>query len=228
VVSEADMAECREALTEAVQAVALHKELKQFVKEDYKAAVVSLYVYHGETERYRMRWPHASAQAVDVLGLLRPDANVVAMRAHAMTAKEILTDQVLYEKETVLLAKCTTLRWLCYQKERHAIKPSVAEASKLEQCFMLEELVSLGQIDEMVASLSQVPGEDEEEAGVPMPTLLRLVRQYYVIRGTSIYRTSDFAEAFLLWLSLLVEEGVILRKNIHPKLKSCLSLFLVT
>jgi hypothetical protein len=228
VVSEADMAECREALTEAVQAVALHKELKQFVKEDYKAAVVSLYVYHGETERYRMRWPHASAQAVDVLGLLRPDANVVAMRAHGMTAKEILTDQVLYEKETVLLAKCTTLRWLCYQKERHAIKPSVAEASKLEQCFMLEELVSLAQIDEMVASLSQVPGEDEEEAGVPIPTLLRLVRQYYVIRGTSIYRTADFAEAFLLWLSLLVEEGVILRKNIHPKLKSCLSLFLVT
>jgi len=208
----------KESFTEFVRVISLHPVLKGFVKEGYMRTVISLSIYHGETERYRMRWPYAACQPMDVLSIFRPNDNMTAMRALTLTAEEILADQTLYEKNAVLITKFATLAWLSSKGEQKAMQTSEKECA-LAGCFIMEELVSLNHIDEMVASL--------DSDGVGMPILLRMVRLYYVIRGTSIYRTPHFVEAYLLWLSLLVQDGFILRKNIHPKVKSCLDYFIV-
>lgn len=212
---EAEAAECETRWRECVGEVALHGDLKRFVREAFKSQLVALYVYHGEMERYRMRWPQANCQPCDVLALLRPSDNLAAGRVLELAPAQLLAEPALYERELVLLTKCATLQWLSYRGE--------AQAAKIDAAFLLEELAPLDTIDSHIAALLEGGGRGQ------MPLLLRLVRVYYVAAGDGrLYRTERFVEAYLLWLQLLVQGRHFAMRNAPPRLKSCLQHFIVT
>jgi hypothetical protein len=219
--SQQTLTHCTGALTQMVDALFRHDLLKQFIKEEFRRRVLSLYVYHGETERFRARWPHASHSPGDVLALLRPGDNQSAMTVLKMTARELLAEPQRYERELVLMTKCATRQWLAMAV---GDEPLVA---RIDAGFLMEELSTLRVIDAHVAALAAREPDGGEPHPVPM--LLRLVRQYYVARRTTgaLYCTASFTEAYLLWLKLLVTDGHLRASHMHADVKSCLSHFKV-
>lgn len=219
--------QCRQAVKEMVGDVALHPELKKFVKEAFKSAVVPLYLYHGETERFRAHWPYANNHAFDVLSMFRPNDNMEATKMLDMTAAQMLVDDARYEKEIVLLAKCCTALWLEHEMSETAVRV------KINKWFIIEEQVSLDKIDKRIGAILERQHQQQQhqqrhtnERSVPL--LLRLVRIYYVAHEGAVYRTQNYAEAFLLWMQLLVTQGHVQRNHLHQKIKSCLRHFIIT
>ncbi len=210
---------CETALWQAVRAMATHRDLKRAVNEPFKSEVMQLYVYHGEMERYRIRWPHAPDRAAEVLALLRPADSQACLHVQDLTIQQLLQEPQRYERESVLLCKGAQRQWLEMKQ--------VQRAEAIDKCFLMEEMVSLSELDQRVAALSAPPEPGMDERPEPPPMLLRLVKLYYVVRQRTgdIYRTTSFGEAYLLWLTLLVRDGHLREKHLHERLKSCLTHF---
>lgn len=212
--------DCTAPVTQMLDALFRDKYLKQHIKEEFRRRVLSLYVYHGETERFRARWPHASHGAGDVLALLRPGDNETAMKVLKLTASEMLAEPQRYERELVLMAKCATRQWLDMKVGQPVGNETLVE--RLDACFLLEELVTLDTIDERIAEMLQPQPEGP-------PLLLRLVKRYYVARRSTgqLYQTASFSEAYLLWMKLLLLDRYLRSSHMHADVKSCLRHFKV-
>lgn len=227
-----DMQRCEKSLCRMLSTLFVHKDLKQYIKEDFKAKLLSLYVYHGEAERFRARWPHASANPSDILAMLRPGDNQHALRIFKMTAQQMLAEPAKYEREMVLMTKCATRQWLYSTVGKADLVDSI------DAHFMMEELATLHEIDLRVATVKGLIESNtmeefdiqEDQPSRPLPLLLRLVGQYYVSHGLTgrLYQTTNFTEAYMIWLQLLCSGGTLSRtRHMHVDVKSCLSQFKV-
>jgi hypothetical protein len=194
-----------------------HNYLRQFVVEDFKILMMSLHVYHGETERYRRKNPTANYGPEDVLSVCRPADHLNANGMHKMKLSEIVTNN--HEKEIVLITKCVTHRWLCYHSSN--IISRFNNDSKYElQGFVIEEMVSLDYINELIT-------DNEEGSDKMYPTLLKLVRIYYVLDGKGgVYKSVLFVDAYMVWLNLLVREDMVKKGLLYPSICKFLDYFI--
>ncbi len=135
--------------------VCLHKELRQFVLEDYKSSQMQLYLYHGEQERFQHRWPEANCTAGDVLGMLRSAQHMEAIRL----------------QRVLPAALCTAYYAQVRREERHAVlhgaEPLYAfEGDALPSNDELQEQLRLRQLArQQQSSLQPEAAETEQDEG---------------------------------------------------------------
>jgi hypothetical protein len=208
------MIKCNCMVLEMLKQVSIHQELKQFVIEDFKLNMMALYVYHGERERYRRKWPEASSGDDVVLSVCRPADHLNANNMKKMKLSDIIDNS--HEKEIVLITKCVTHRWLSYQG--YSLISGFIDKHNLHS-FVIEETVSLDYINELVT-------DNEEKDESMFPTLLKLVHTYYVLYNGGVYKSERFVDAYLLWLHLLVHEKVVKRGLLHPTISESLDYFI--
>jgi hypothetical protein len=205
-------ATCQAAWLSLMTDVCRHKELGQFIVADFKAQMMQLYLFHGETERFRRQWPEANAEPTDVLLMFRAADHMEALRIHGVPPLELVKAYVesgaLYERECAFLTRQVTQRWLAYQ--------GVKRARTLDRYFVLESMLTMAQLE---AQLER----DEKRP----PLLLCLMKLYYVVDGERLYRTEHFIQAYLLWLGQLILRDIIQLKHLPAPLRACIGHFRV-
>jgi hypothetical protein len=205
-INDVTMQKCSLAIMETFCELVIHKELKKFINEDFKRSIISLYMFHGETERFVRQWPSSASQPGDVLAITRPNDLLQANNIQKMNLADILKAGELYTKEIVFITKCITHRWISYESKEN-------NAHRIDAAFMIEQLVTLDDIDEVLDSEG-------------LPCLLSLIQTYYVVYRGAVYKTIEFIEAYMIWLSILIKkEGVLTEKTIHQKIRQYLVYF---
>lgn len=193
------------------------KELRQTLMEDFKKTFLSLYLYHGEVERYRREKPNQSTRAGDVLSVVRKADLVIASEIMKRNIADIVKDPAL-EKESVLLCKITTRLLLEHNENRRS--------KWIDKHFMMEEMVSQSELEEAVknALKKRGNGRDWEKK---LPLLIRLVGIYYVLFEGNIYESTLFVECYMIWISLLMHRSkVITPLDLHPAIRSFVQNFI--
>lgn len=130
--------------------VCLHKELRQFIVEDYKSLQMQLYLYHGELERFKHKWPESNCGAGDVLGMLRSTAHMEALRLQQVMPGSLCTafyrqvrrdeklarvrgEQVLYEFEQDALPSNAELEEQLRRREQARVQHAGQQQRRDEQ-----------------------------------------------------------------------------------------------
>jgi hypothetical protein len=199
-------AQCEQAWLQTLNAVCQDLELGQFVLTDFKCELMRLHLYHGEVEQYKRHFPRSQASPNEVMRTLRGSDHAAALQIHVTPLAELLARSAEYERECLFLTRQTTARWFAFRR--------VKAHATLMELFQLEQLCALDALDS--ATL-----RTEREG----PLFLALMRQYYVVDGSQVYRSSSYVQAYLLWLNRLVQRELIALSHIHPTLRPCIRLF---
>jgi hypothetical protein len=204
-IGEELMKQFSQIIMQTFHGLATHKELKKFINEDFKRGVMSLFMFHGERERFIRQWPSSSNEPSDVLTITRPSDHLRAIGIQNLNLSDILRDCHIYEKETIFIIKCMTYRWFSYSGN--------SKSKLINECFVIEQLVSLDDIEKYIIGTI-----------TNLPVLLCFVQIYYVLYKKHIYRTLQFLEAFMIWLSILTNKEKVLApkqllENIGPYLE---------
>jgi hypothetical protein len=210
------MVAANKELLEMLCSICEHKYLRQFVVEDFKVKMMSLYVYHGEAERFRRKHPTANDGPGDVLAVCRPADQLNANNILKMKLADIINNQ--HKKEIVLITKCVTHRWLSYNSGT-GVSRFLNDSREELQGFIIEEMVSLDTINEIIT-------DNEASKEGMYPTLLKLVSLYYVLDGKGgIYKSDRFVDTYIVWLNLLIRGKMIQRKLLYPAVCKLLDYF---
>lgn len=205
-INDEKMRQCGVAMMETFRQLTIHKELKKFINEDFKRDLLKLYMFHGETERFVRQWPSSASEPGDVLAITRPSDLLRANQVQKMNLTDILNAGDAYANEIVFITKCINHRWISYESNE--------SSHRIDAAFMIEQLVTLDDIDEAI----------DQEAGLPI--LLSLIQTYYVVYRGGVYRTVVFIEAFMIWLSILIKkERVMTEKTVHQNIREYLVYF---
>ena len=178
----------------------VHPYLKTYVVEPFRRTIMSLYMYHGERERYVRRNPTAACEVNDILATCRPNDHMQAVVMQKATLGDIIAK--LCEREIILIAKYVTHRWIEHEEVR--------EHAAIDAAFVIEELASLVELEALVTR--------NEEHKTEVPVLLKLVHTYYVMYRGAVYKSVRFIDAYLVWLSLLVNKAQLLGTSHLPEL----------
>jgi hypothetical protein len=204
--SEETLTSLSDAMVAMLNDVATNDDLKKPVAEDVRRNLTALVLFHGETERFRMRSPHAAATPNEVLAAMRPHDNNTVITLRSLAITEMLANTALYERELVLITRWCTEYWLRYKTTNGDVK------EMMQKSFLMEEFVSLADIDARISEPSQ-------------PFMLRLMRHHFICHKKHVYHTAHFVEAYFLWFSLCVRQQLITSRAIHPKIKTSLRQF---
>ena len=91
---------------------------------------------------------------------------------------------------------------------------AVPDVKAMNDCFILEELVSLQSIEDAVFL-------KRSRKAKKWPIFLKLVRLYYVIDTVSerVFKSLFFAEAYFVWLSIARHNGMLKKEQaLHAEL----------
>ena len=209
-------------------------QLRTYVIGHFKSQLASMYVFHGEAERYKRQFPDSSAEASDILSDARPNdvlrlnkasATVLTdlIAGYAAALKKSLSRQtgeatlhcptlLTNEREAVLLTSVISELWFQYKK--------VPRSAQISGAFLLEELCTLSSLDRL---LFHGRG-DHDGAPRKLPLLIKLIRIYYIVDVTEacsphvFFRSEVMPEAFLVWLTLCVRYGHVAQKALHSSI----------
>lgn len=225
--------------------------VKQQMIERYTNTRTDMHLYHGDRERHKRSFPKSACDARDVLLEARPLEMTRVNNSQAMVLGDLLlcfkrsymtalenivpvygdydyeTSAVEkgdggwllldYEQEALLLTRICTRLFLEYHK--------VKRLAKLDDAFMLEELVNLQRIEEAIflggeKNKRKKKKKAEEEETKTWPVFLKLMRLYYVVDTVKkkVFRSLFFVEAYFVWLCLCVRNDVLKVAVLHPKL----------
>lgn len=199
---------CNTAVMKMFSEISVNTYLKKDVVEDYKRTVLSLYLFHGEKERYVRRNPIADNNPSVVLKTCRNNDHEAAINMQKMTLGSVIDGQ--YEREIVLIAKHATTRWVQFK--------GVPQRKAIAQAFCIEELMSVEELEALVTK------NDVRQTTVPV--LLKLVHVYYVLYKGSVYQSVIFVESYMVWLALLVYKAKLVKLGlVHPTIKKELQYF---
>jgi hypothetical protein len=242
---------CIEMINEIVE----HKELRTFTSEEFKHDISLAHLFHGERERFIRQWPESNNEPGDIIAKFRPNDNLkiaqvrrMAFSLIAASYKESLNNIIIkmkeeytqqqnstymnlypfsyieYEREIVLMTKICTFKWFNYEE--------VKNADKIKNVFIIEEMsnTAFDQIDYVILNYNNKNSSTTTSSSSSIPILLKLVQIYYIIdtKSTtlSIYSTHFFIEAYMIWLSLLVNYDIISENKIHRKILPILKMFM--
>jgi hypothetical protein len=209
--SEEQLAATNKKLLQLFTELAVHPCIKKYIIEKFKRQVMSVYVYHGERERYVRRHPTASCTPNDVLTACRPNDHMNAVSMQKTTLGDIVSK--LLEREIVLIAQHATHQWLKLEE--------VKEHKAINKCFVIEELLAIDALEELVTR--------NELKQCEIPVLLRLVSVYYVLYRGGVYRAKRFVDAYMVWHSLLIEQwGHVPLRAIHEIIRDDVQYFCTT
>ena len=182
--------------------VCSHSRLDQFIVNDFKKDMMSIYLYHGEKERYQRTWPEANSDPNDILNQTRPDDQIIALEIQNMIPTLILStfkEKGIYEKESIFITFLAIKRWFAYREfKNHGI---------LNELLILEEFYELNQINLIMI-----------RKNTDYPLLIRFVSTYYVILGRQIYKSTIFFNALFLWINLMSKREAGFERAMHKLL----------
>lgn len=221
-VSDTSRVLARDGLVRMLQSTCTHSQLRQCVNEDFKSTLFFLYIYHGEAERCQRRWPNASTRPGDILAQLRSHDLTFATKVMQEKLSDIIVNPER-SKETILLTRIMTYRVLSFHGNKRA--------EQILSHFLMEELISLNELEDLVEkALFREDSERRERSGGGggrLPTLVVLMNTSHVIYHGNIHTTNLFIDAYMIWLSILVERmGIIARGFIHTAIREYLPLFI--
>lgn len=193
----------------------VHPYIKKYIIEQFKRTVMSIYLYHGERERYQRRNPTAASEPNDVLTVCRPNDHMTAVAMQKATLRDILDKPQEFEREVVLVAKHATHQWLKMEEvKQHAAIAASFVVEEMEQVERLEQLVTDNELD-----------QQQHNEGA-LPVLLKLVNVYYVLYRGAVYRSVRFAESYLVWLALLIRASQAFGPcDVHQRIRDALQYF---
>lgn len=215
--------------------------LNKTLMEQYTKQRIAMHLYHGDKERYKRQFPTSTCEARDVLLEVRPLRMTqlnetqglvlgdllhafkteygIALHnmAHLFAETNSVEDHALqhgyeqwvmlqYEQEALLLTKLCSALFLELQ--------AVSTHKIMKEAFILEELVSLHDIEE-VLFLKRTKSKKKS-----CPLFVKLMRFYYVLepRTNKLFRSLFFVEAYFVWLALALREEIVKEQAIHGKL----------
>ena len=206
----------RESCLKMLGEVSTHGELRQSINEEFKRACLSLYLYHGEAERWKRLYPNMNTRASEILAQARPADLKHATKVITSTIAETLKDPSL-EKEMVLVTKIVTHQLFLYD--------GVKKADAIDKCFLLEELVTL---DELETQIDAALSRERRLGARRLPLLVKLMSIYYVIHEGFLFKSLDFTQVYMIWLTILVVRlEVIHSEKIYPTIKEFIKNFVI-
>lgn len=196
----------RQSLEKMVREVSVDGQLRQSVNEEFKKHCLSLYLYHGEAERFKRMYPNMNTRASEILAQARPADLKHATEVITSTITDLIKKPGM-EKEMVLATKIVTRDFLRHDGNK--------KADAIDKSFVLEELVSLDQLETLI-DLALVRKKSPVRSP---PLLVKLMSTYYVIHEGFLNKSLDFGENYLIWLAILVHRLEWIRPNkIHPSI----------
>lgn len=203
----------RNALVKMLVDLSTNGELRQSVSEAFKKNCLSLYLYHGEVERFKREYPNMNPRASEIIAQARPSDLKHATKVISSTIVELLKDPSM-EKEMILSTKIIIHQYLLYK--------GIKKAHYFDKYFLMEELTSLDQLEELIdKSLERKKSEPRS-----LPLLVTLMSTYYVIHEGFLYKSYDFCEVIMIWLSILVERiHYIPIGKVYPSIKEFIKYF---
>lgn len=204
----------REGLEKMIMEVSVHGELRQSVNEEFMKQCLSLYIYHGEPERWKRMYPNMNTRASEILAQSRPSDLKHATSVMSQTITELVKSPNR-EREIVLLTKIITRQLLRYDDNK--------KAELINDSFILEELVSLDKLEELIERALKRKRSSPRRA----PLLVKLVSTYYVIHEGFLKKSHEFVECYLVWLAILVKRlGWIQPRKIYPTIREFIKNFI--
>jgi hypothetical protein len=208
------MAKTKEMLSQ----LALNPYIKKTIREEYKRDIMSIYLYHGEKERYTRRHPTSPNAASDVLTACRNNDHMNALAMQKATLVDIIDN--LFEREVFLIARHATHQW--FKLEQVKAHLSILNAFVIEEMVTLEDLERLVVLNEEYAC-----GRSSHVKEKDVPVLLRFVACYYVLYKGSVYKGDRFIDSYMVWYNLLLHGSaqLINIKTVHPAIRDELTHF---
>jgi hypothetical protein len=215
VVSAEGLARSAALVLQMLGELAVHPCIKKYVIEEFKRGIMSIYLYHGERERFARRNPTASAEPSDVLSVCRPNDHMTAVAMQKATLRDVLAKPRECAREVMLVAKHATHQWFKYAEvKRH---------DDIDRCFVIEELCSVEALEQLVTHNELAWQADDDDDDVPV--LLKLVNVHYVLHRGGVYRAHDFVDAYMVWLNLLINATLLCANDVHERITDELRYF---
>jgi hypothetical protein len=189
-----------DAWVKGVTSVVDDGRLRSLAIEAFRNNVADLHLFHGERERFARNFPTQNSSARDVLTTFRPQHLIAVTKLELLPLRALLDGE--HDAEAALLTRICTGLWAQYNLVENSTPCTI------------DEVIYLDDLCDHVASLHAILFNTHHDE---RPVLLRLMRLYYVVgyapgterRVFSVWQSTTLAEAYALWLAILLTQGCI-------------------